>query len=91
MPASQTPEPQSPGARQELPLGFFPQEPATHEAGATQSAAPTQAVKQSVPLHWKGAQVVEPPGTQVPLPSQVETDLRTAIAQLAGAHSVPGG
>jgi hypothetical protein len=91
VPASQVPEVQSPATRQALPFGFLPQDPATHVAGATQSAPSRQAVKHWLPLHWKGAQTVEAPGTQAPLPSQADTALRTAIAQLAGAHSVPAG
>jgi hypothetical protein len=42
-----------------------------------------------VPLHWKGAQTVDAPGTQAPLPSQLDTALRTAMEQLAAAHWVP--
>ena len=91
VPASQKPEAQSSGTRQAPPLGFWPHEPAMHRAGATQSALPTQAVKHSVALHWNGAQMVVAPGMQPPLPSQVETALRTAMAQVAGAHSVPAG
>jgi hypothetical protein len=91
VPASQVPEAQSPATRQAPPLGFLPQDPAVHVAGATQSAVSPQAVKHWLPLHWNGAQMVEAPGTQAPLPSQADTALRTAIAQLAGAHSVPGG
>lgn len=89
VPASQMPEAQSAGARQAPPLGLRPQEPAAHRAGATQSAPSVQAVKHSVALHWKGAQIVVAPGMQPPLPSQVDTALRTAMAQVAGAHSVP--
>jgi hypothetical protein len=91
VPASQMPEAQSSDPRQEPPLGFFPHDPATHRDGGTQSASLRQAVKHSPPLHWNGAQMVEAPGVQAPFPSQLDTALRTAVAQLAGAHSVPAG
>ena len=73
VPAWQTPEAQSPAVRQAPPLGFLPHDPPEHVAGGTQSPSPRQAVKQELPLHWKGAQVLESPARQLPLPSQVDT------------------
>jgi hypothetical protein len=91
VPPTQMPEAQSGPATQAPPLGFWPHDPPAQVAGATQSPSPVQAVKQEVPLHWKGAQMVDDPDRQLPLPSQLETARWTALAQLSGAHSVPDG
>lgn len=61
VPATQIPEVQSSAARQAPPLGFLPHDPPAHVAGGTQSPSSRQAVKQELPLHWKGAQMVEIP------------------------------
>jgi hypothetical protein len=73
VPVSQIPEVQSAAVRQAPPLGFLPHEPPMHVAGGTQSPSFRQAVKQSLPLHWKGAQTVDSPGTQLPWPLQADT------------------
>jgi hypothetical protein len=89
VPLSQIPDVQSAGARQAPPLGFLPHDPPMQVAGGTQSPSLRQAVKQSLPLHWKGAQTVACPATQLPCPLQADTARWAAMAQLSGAHSVP--
>jgi hypothetical protein len=57
-------------------------------AGATQSTSAAQVGKQSLPPHWKGAQVWVPWSMQIPLPSQVEARILMALAQVDSLHTV---
>jgi hypothetical protein len=71
-------------------LGCSPHEPATHVAGAVQSALVVQVFTQAPPVQRPGAQLVVAEGTQVPPPLHIPAGVRVdVVGQLAAVHCVP--
>ena len=87
-PCAHTPDRQSVPVWQVPPGGFLPQLPFWQLAGATQSMSEEQVARQSVVLHWKGAQVWLPWATQVPLPLQVAARVFVPVVQDEGLQTV---
>jgi len=76
---------------QTAPIGFFPQLPFTHLTLDAQSASDEQVKTQALVLlsQLKGAQIVEGPGVQAPLPSQTRMPPTEAPSQVPARQTVP--
>src|SRR5262249_39319133 len=63
--------------------------PVSHEYPAAQPESPEQFVVHAGPPHTYGAQLVEPPSTQLPLPSHVSAFCWSPLAHVCEAQTVP--
>jgi hypothetical protein len=77
-------------SEQKAPFGFFPQELSVQTLPALQLALTVHALKQRVPLQAKGTQARLSGEAQRPVASQVDSGVKTLLAQRSGAQTVPG-
>jgi hypothetical protein len=80
----------SPAAEHAAPIGFLPHDPPLHTFPVLHWALVEHCPKHLLPLHANGRHVSAAGATHFAVASQVEAGVYIALAQVSGAHTVPG-
>jgi hypothetical protein len=90
-PSAQCPDAHCPAVVQAAPLGLRPQLPATHLVLGAQSESEAQVPMQAFDLlsQLNGAQMIDGPEVQFPVPSQTRTPPTAAPLQVPAWQTVP--